>query len=92
MFEVLFFKFDNPIKDYLLENCNFYQWLNPKYPEDVCFFKNGHCWLYSVAHEDYCCIYCETKEEFEYLKSIGIEFDEEEFAAPDKNRLYYEEY
>ncbi len=67
-------------------------WLNPNFPEDIAFFRNGYCWLYSVAHEEICDIYCENEEEYEYLKLIGIEFVDDEFVPTPKAELYYEEY
>ncbi len=91
-FDILFFKSSKEVKDYLLCNKNLYNWLNPQYPEDISFFKNGYCWLYSVAHEEMCDIYCESNEEYEYLKSMGIEFFEKKFEPTLKKYLYYEDY
>lgn len=92
MFDIIFFKTEQEIKKYLLENKDLYAWLNPNYPEDIAFFKDGYCWLYSVAHEEMCDIYCENNEEYEYLKSIGIEFLDNKFISTSKDDLYYEEY
>ena len=92
LFEVLFYETSDEVKEYLLTNRNLYNWLNPKYPEDLAFFKDGYCWLYSVAHEEMCEIYCEDKEEYEYLKSIGIEFWEKEFVPTPREDLYFENY
>ena len=47
---ILFYKFDEDLVDFLLKNDNLYNWLNPDFPEDIAFFKDGYCWLYSVAH------------------------------------------
>lgn len=91
-FEIFFIKTSDKLKKYLLSNNDLYNWLHTKYPEDVSFFKNGYCWLYSVAHEELCYIYCENKEEYEYLKSIGIEFVDTEYKETPQNELYYEEY
>ena len=52
MFDVYFYKFSNTVKELLLENRSFYSWLHPNYPEDIAFFKNGYCWLWSIAHEE----------------------------------------
>lgn len=92
LFEVLFLKTNQSVKEYMLTNKNLYQWLNPKYPEDISFFKNGYCWLYSVAHEEMCEIYCENIKEYEYLKSLGIKFFENKFTPTPKENLYYEDY
>lgn len=92
LFEVFFLKTNQLVKDYILTNRNLYQWLNPKYPEDISFFKNGYCWLYSVVHEEMCEIYCDNIKEYEYLKSLGIKFVEEKFVPTPKENLYYENY
>ena len=47
--------------------------------DNICFYKNNKCWLYSVAHEQICDIYCDSKDEFEYLKSIGVKFIEKQY-------------
>ncbi len=49
------------------------------YLEDLCLYKNEHCWLNSVSHENLCDIYCDSEQEYEYLKSIGIEFYEDHY-------------
>ena len=87
-----FYRFSAEIKNYLLTNKNLYAWLNPGYPEDISFFKDGYCWLYSVAHEDLCDIYCENEKEYEYLKSIGIQFWDDEFVPIIKDNYYYKNY
>jgi len=92
LFEVIFFKTNNELKKYMLSNTNLYKWLNPYYLEDVSFFKDGYCWLSSVAHENICAIFCENEEEYNYLKSIGIEFFEDKFTPIQKKDMYYEEY
>ncbi len=52
-----------------------YDWDFPKGIMDICFYKDDKCWLCSEAHEKVCWIECENREEYEYLKSIGIEFN-----------------
>ena len=76
----------------MLSNSDLYAWLNPNYPEDISFFKDGYCWLYSVAHEEMCDIYCESVEEYNYLRSIGIEFIDDKFIEISNNELYFENY
>lgn len=91
-FEILFYKTDEEVEKYILTNKSLYNWLEPKYPEDISFFKDGYCWLYSVAHEDLCEIYCDSSKEYEYLKSIGIDFWKNEYIPVSKKELYYENY
>lgn len=92
LFEIIFLKTTPELKEYILENHDLYAWLNPKYPEDISFFKDRYCWLYSIAHEELCFIYCKDEEEYEYLKSIGIEFVEDKFVPTPYEELYYEDY
>ena len=89
---ILFYKFDEDLVEFLLKNDNLYNWLNPDFPEDIAFFKDGYCWLYSVAHEDICDIYCKDRKEYEELKAIGIEFYEKDFEVMPKEKLYFEKY
>ncbi len=91
LFKVYFYKSSDALKKYLLSNCDLYNWLNPKYPEDIAFFKNGICWLYSVSHEGICDIYLESEEEYNYLKNIGLEFLEENYREIFKEEIYLEE-
>lgn len=51
-------------------------WDFPKSIMDICFYVNDNCWLSSIAHENWCSIECENKEEYDYLVSIGIDFEE----------------
>ena len=90
--EVQFYKFDDSLKEYLLSKKNFYSWCNPKFPEDIAFFKDGCCWLYSVAHEEMCVIYCSDKKEYEEMKNMGIKFYKKKFKPIPKKMFYFERY
>jgi len=92
LFDIYFLSTKSKIKEYLLKNKNFYNWLNPKYPEDISFFKNGYCWLYSVSHEQFIEIYCEKEEEYLLFRQIGLEFEEKKFLATPIEEMYYESY
>ena len=76
-----FVRLDNALKEEIL-NIGLYDWCFPLLLENLSFYKNGFCWLSSVAHEEICEIYFQEgdKLEYEYLKSIGIEFIEKEFV------------
>lgn len=78
---IYFLKLDNTLEEEIL-NIELYDWCFPLLLENLSFYKNGFCWLSSVAHEEICEIYFQEddKEEYEYLKSIGVEFIEKEFA------------
>ncbi len=87
-----YMKLDKHIKQEILNKNSIYDWRFPTSLEDLCFYKNDYCWLYSVAHEEICDIFCENEEEYEYLKSIGIEFVDDKFVPSPKEQLIYEEY
>jgi len=48
---VNFYSINPPIKDVLLSVDSIFSWVYPEQPEDMSFYKNGSCWLYTVAHE-----------------------------------------
>jgi len=87
-----FLKLTKPLKKEILDVNEIYSWCFPFMLEDIAFFKNGYCFLDSVAHEELCFIYCKDEEEYEYLKSIGIEFVEDKFVPVSRNELYYVDY
>lgn len=92
-FEIMYFKPSGKVKEFLLSVNSLYsgRFFN-QYVEDLSFFKDGYCLLYSITHEKICWIAVETKEEYKYLKSIGIKFYEDKFIPTLKEDLYYEEY
>ena len=48
---VSFYGINPSIKDVLLSVDSIFSWIYPEKPEDIAFYKNGNCWLYTVAHE-----------------------------------------
>lgn len=90
--KIALYKATDEIKEYLLSNKEIYKWHYPKYPTDVSFFKNGKCWMHTIAHEEMLQIYYETEEEFNYLKSIGIKFLEPKYEKTPEEYLIFEEY
>lgn len=69
-----YFKLNDESKSILFSKKNIYDWVSPLSLEDLCIYKDDSMWLYSVAHENICDIVCENNDEYEYLKSIGVEF------------------
>lgn len=47
-------------------------WIYPDFPEDLAFFRKGSCWMTTVAHEEMLWFTNETKEDVEFLKSLGL--------------------
>lgn len=91
-FTTYFFKLNSSTKNILFSKNTIYDWIFPLNLEDLCLYKDNKIWLYSVAHERICNIYCESEEEYDYLKSIGVEFYEDHYIPIDKEKLYYENY
>ena len=81
---------DNRIKEELLDKNSFSDWSFHKSLEDICFYKEQYCYLYSVSHEGICDIYCEDEVEYEYFKSLGIEFVEDKFIPEVKEKIKFE--
>lgn len=65
-------------------NRAFDYWVFPNCLEDLSFTKDKYFWYRTITHEDDYNIYCENEEEYEYLKSIGVEFYEDHFVKEDK--------
>lgn len=42
------------------------------YPDDLCFFRKGECWLTTTGHEKIGYIACQTKEDETILSLIGV--------------------
>ncbi len=88
---IYYIKMTKEIQEEMLKKQSLFDWIFPTSLEDLCFFKDGYCWLYSVAHEEILDIYCENEEEYNYLKSIGVEFVEDHFipiSEKEKEALY----
>lgn len=92
-YTIYYLKLDSSLRKDILERESLYGgWCFPNSVEDISFFKNKCCWLYSVSHENLCEIYCDNEEEYNYLKSIGVEFFEDKFVPARKETLYYGKY
>lgn len=88
---IYLFRMCEEVKEKLLEPNGLYKWRYPNYPEDLSFFRDGRCWLTSIAHEDFSYIYEKDIEEVNKFKEIGIEF--EYFNIPEEEcEFFYEEY
>ncbi len=69
------FELNDELKELLSNSISIYEWRWSDKIEDICFRKNGKIWLYTIANRHICEIFCENEEEYEYLKSLEIEFD-----------------
>lgn len=87
---IMFFRCAPQLIDVLLMPEGLYRWRYPSFPEDLCFFRKGECWLTNCAHEQFSYIITKDDSEYKLLESMGIKFDEEEFE--DKNFAFHEDY
>jgi hypothetical protein len=87
---IIFYRLNADLQEYLLSNKSLYKWDFPNYPTDISFFKDGVCWLNSITHEEICNICVESEEEFDYLRSIGIELLEKSFRQINEEEIITE--
>ena len=62
-----------------------YNWIPPLYPEDLCFYSRGECFLQSIAHENICRIFTDRDSDVYILKKLGFLLSE----IPKKPKLSY---
>ncbi len=87
-----YFKLSEELKLNILRKKSVYDWCFPKSIENIEFYKNGKCWLLSVSHEKILDIFCKSEEEYKYLKSIGIEFADENYIPLKKQYIICKNY
>ena len=63
------------VKDYILSVDGFFHWtIRYGNPEDISFFKDGRCWLFTTSHENYLYFLDHTEEVREMLDEMKIEY------------------
>ncbi len=72
IYRIVFYLSKVECLDTLIQVKGLYEWDYPQAPMDLCFYKNGYCWLAITAHEEMAYIYTDNEEEVEELKSIGV--------------------
>ena len=90
LYDICFYKACSEIEEVLLSKVDSLYAFNPPYlPEDICFYKNGYCWLGTLTHEKSNFINIENKEDYNYFKKIGLKLRKES-NENNKNERYYE--
>lgn len=51
---------------------NFFLAIEQNLPEDICFYRDGEVWLYTVTHERSATMVSSTSLDFDFLKSYFI--------------------
>ena len=76
--EYYYFKMDKHFIDFfMIERDYINDFTFPYNLENLCIYINDDIWLESVADDKLCFINCRTEEEYEKLKSFGINFVKE---------------
>lgn len=89
--DICVYKMCEEVKKFLLEPKGIFKWKYPYFPEDLCFFKDGECWLETTAHDEFGIIYTNDFEDIETLKNIGVNFDYTERNEKEID-LFHEDY
>lgn len=89
IFDICFYRTSENVKRFLLQQERLYNFISPNLPEDICFLKNGGCWLRTISHEHEGYIYEQNEREKLYLKQIGLRYEEYKIKEED---IPYEEY
>ena len=78
--EYYYFKMDKQFINFFMnETDNIYDFTFPYNLENLCIYINDDIWLESVVDDKLCFINCRTEEEYEKLKSFGIDFAKEKY-------------
>lgn len=83
----MFFRTNPKLFDLLIQPGRLYNWRDDSYPEDLCFFRKGYCWLSTTAHENMAGITTEDRAEFIALESMGVVLSTEYTFQP-----FFEDY
>ena len=76
---IYYIKLTDDLKNEILSKGTLFNWHWPTSLEDISFYCKECCWIHTITHEKLCEIFCENNAEYEYLKSIGINFLDEKF-------------
>lgn len=89
--DIYVYRICHELRALLLKPKELFKWKYPYFPDDLSFFKNGYCWFFTVAHENYSFMFVESDEEIRILERMGINFKVEKYDG-DETSLFYEEY
>jgi len=76
--KIYLIKMSQEVVDNLRFTYSLFAWKFPFLPEDICLFSEDKCWLHSIAHEEICWGYDNSKDIKSILKKMKIKFFEEQ--------------
>ena len=72
--EIYVVKIDDSLDASFFDNHSLYDWRYPGFPEDICFYKDGKCFMETVAHEQLSFFYFTDEELESFLQEKNIEY------------------
>lgn len=85
IYKLVFYNSDIKCFEPLTRVNDIYEWDYPNAPMDLCFYKNGYCWLAITSHEHFAYLYTNEKKEVEELSDLGAKL----FYEGEEDNLYY---
>ncbi len=92
IYNLSFYKVNKNTCEILKKVNSLYSWDYPKYPMDLCFYKNGYGFFESSAHEEYNRLYTDDNTIIDELRKNGLINEEEERDNEMKSDLYLNEH
>lgn len=72
--EIYVVKIDSSLNADFFASDGLSEWRYPNFPEDICFYKNGQCFIETVTHEQCCFFYLEDDDLLKLLDNLDIEY------------------
>lgn len=88
-FTIDYYKFNTDTLPFVMQPQSLFGWNGPLFPEDICFFKKGYCWMTTTTHETFASVSNSSPKAIAWLKGhLQCIIEEgEEGIIP-----YYEDY
>lgn len=71
IYKIVFYRSDIECLEVLMQVERLYEWDYPNAPMDLCFYREGYCWMAVTAHEQMAYLYTDNKNEVEELQNLG---------------------
>ena len=89
IYEIALYRADPRAADALNIVNDVFDWDYPKYPMDLCFYKDGYGWFSCCSHEQYADINTDDATIIEELKAVGVELNYD--GEIDESNLFFDE-
>lgn len=71
IYKIIFYRSKMECLDSLTQVSDIYDWDYPNAPMDLCFYRQGYCWLAVTAHEHMAYLYTDNETELQELRNLG---------------------